>query len=316
MDLFKYAYEDNVAYLQTHLESVHIKDPKGKSLLHYAVLGSSHDVIDYLLNQDIDVNLQDQTGETAIFDCARKGKLIVAKKLIQRYAKLDIKNNKGETLFHLAAHKGDISFIKLLIEMSANPNELTNEDKLPIHYAILAGHVEVVNFLIDYTKQSWFYLDAYQNSFLHYACRTTNKDMVRLFLNKDLDPNALNTHFETPLFNIIRYSSKDILIHYLNQDAFIDIYNRRFETPMTLAKVLDQKEFYEILNEFKLSPAYQRLIEQQALTIYVLNRDHNKLKQLIDQGYGLKKDRLKKTALDYANQYKMSICINLLRPLI
>src|SRR5690554_553950 len=140
MDIFKLALDNNLASLQSNLDSVSIKDSRGKSLLHHAILGSANDVIDFLLNRDIDVNISDQSGETPLFDCAREGKVKRAKKLIAQYANINLKNNRGETALHLAAHKGDFDFVKLLVENGAILNQKTQSDRLPVHYAILAGH--------------------------------------------------------------------------------------------------------------------------------------------------------------------------------
>ncbi|MFA5692061.1 MAG: ankyrin repeat domain-containing protein [Acholeplasmataceae bacterium] len=314
MDLFKLALDNNLASLQSNLDSIGIKDSRGKSLLHHAVLGSANDVIDFLLNQDIDVNITDQSGETSLFDCARKGKVKIATKLITKYANINLKNNRGETILHLAAHKGDFDFVKLLVENGANLNEKTQSDRLPVHYAILAGHVHLINYLMETSNQSWFYLDENQNSFLHYAAKTTNPEMVKLFLNNDLDPNGLNSQFETPLFNAVRQGTKETVLELLKKDSFINLINRRYEGPIVLAKINDQKEILDLLKDWVKRPEYLELLNAQSLTIAVLNRDYSGLKQLLEQGKRLKKDRLKQTAYDYANKYKLQVCVNLLRP--
>lgn len=314
MDLFKFAFENDISNLQSGLDFIGVKDPRGKSLLHYAVLGSALDVIDYLLSQDMDVNMADQLGETALFDCARKGKLLIAKKLLEKFAKIDIQNSRNETVLHLACHKGDEDMVRLFVEKGANLHAKTTEDRLPIHYAILAGQTHLIPYLMEVSKLSWLYADSNSNSFLHYAARTTNLAMIELFLEQQLDPNALNDHFETPLFSAVKYGTKDTVSSLLKADAYIDLMNRRYETPILLARLNDQTEIAELLKEWSSTPNYAKLLDNQSLTVAVLNRDYNRLRQLLEQGNRLKKDRLKQTALDYANKYKLSVCINLLRP--
>ncbi|WP_162146799.1 ankyrin repeat domain-containing protein [Acholeplasma granularum] len=316
MDLFKYAFNNDVSSLQASIDHINIKDQRGKTLLHHAVLGSANDVIDYLLNQDIDINIVDQMGESAIFDCARKAKLNIAKKLLAKFAKVDLKNNKEETLLHLAAHKGNLDMIQLLVEHGGNLMSLTLEDKLPIHYAILAGHLAVVDYMMENSKLSYFHLDSHKNSFLHYATRTTNIQLIEYFINQKLDTNLLNDYFETPLFNAVRFSTKEVILLLLKYDAYIDIMNRRYETPYILAKLDRNDDITDLLNEWKKSPYYTKLITEQSLTIAVLNRDDKKLRHLIESGQKLKKDRYKKDAFDYATFYKLTPYINLLRVFI
>ena len=314
MDLFKLAFDNDISSLQSNLDFIGVKDPKGKNLLHYAVLGSAYDVVDYLISQDMDVNMTDQLGESALFDCARKGKLLIAKKLLGKFAKVDLLNNRNETVLHLACHKGNLDMVKLFIEAGANPLSKTTEDRLPIHYAIMAGHVDLINYLMEVSKLSWFYQDEASNSFLHYAAKTTSLSMVDLFLNQNLDPNQLNDQFETPLFNAVRFGTKDTVLRLLKVDAYIDLINRRYETPIMLARLSDHQDIVRTLEEWKNSPYYAKLVDNQNLTLAVLNRDYNKLRQLLESGARLKKDRLKLTALDYATKYKLQVCINLLRP--
>ncbi len=315
MELFTKAMENDLSYITEHVESLSIVDAKGKTLLHYAVLGSAFDVIEYLLNQDINVNKADYQGETALFDCARKGKLKIAKMLLYKYANTKVLNDRNESLLHLAAHKGDMDLIMLLIENGVPLDVKTSDGKLPIHYAILAGHVHLIPFFIETSKLSWFYTDTYQNTFLHYAAQTTNPFLIELFLDQNLDPNALNDQFESPLFMAARYGTIETTMKLLKADAYIDIGNRRFETPLAIAKFYEQQAILTCLKEWREKPEYQRLINEQALTLSVLNRDHIQLKTHIQSGNRMIKDRLKLTALDYAVKYKLTVCISLLRSL-
>ena len=41
--------------------------------MHYATRTSAKEVISYLLENDVDVNIIDNSGETPLFDCAKKG---------------------------------------------------------------------------------------------------------------------------------------------------------------------------------------------------------------------------------------------------
>ncbi len=313
MSIFMKAAENDLEFVKlnfTHLEMV---DERKKSLLHYAVLGSAMDVIHYLLDMDINVNLIDEHGETPLFDCARKGKLEIAKLLLTKFANVNLENRIGELPIHLAAFKGNMDMIKLLIESGSFLNKKTQEDRLPVHYAIAGGRVDVVPFLLKESKQSWFMKDTYGNSLLHHAAKTSNVQMLDLLLNQNLDPNALNSQFETPIFNAVRFGTIETLRLLLASDAYVDIHNRRFETPVDTAMIFDKQDVIKYLQEYMATPKYERLVQKQALSIAVLNRDHVYLRKLIEKATPMKKDRLQKTALDYAKEYNLGLCVNLLR---
>jgi uncharacterized protein len=313
VSIFLKATENNLEYVKLHMTHVEMVDEKKKSLLHYAVLGSAMDVIYYLLDQDINVNLSDAHRETPLFDCARKGKLDIAKLLITKFANVNVENRQSELPIHLAAHKGDNQMIKLLIETGSYLNKKTVEDKLPIHYAIAGGRAETIPYLLKESKQSWFVKDTYGNTLLHHATKTASVQVLDLLLNQNLDPNALNDQFESPIFNAVRFGTVETVRLLLASDAYIDIHNRRFETPLDTAMIYDKPDILKYLNEYMITPKYERLVQKQALSLAVLNRDHVYLRKLIEKETPMKKDRLQKTALDYAKEYNLGLCVGLLR---
>ncbi len=315
MDIFEKATENNLEYVKLHMTHLEMVDDKKKSLLHYAVTGSAMDVIKYLLNQDINVNLADQYGETPLFDCARKGKVQIAKRLIEKFANVNVENRQGELPIHLASFKGDLDMIKLLIESGSFMNKQTKEDKYPVHYAIAGGRYDVIDFLIKKSNQYYSMRDAHGNTLLHHAAKTSNVQMIDMLLNQNLDPNALNDHFETPIFNAVRFGTVETIRLLLASDAYIDIKNRRFETPLDTAMIFNKVDNLAYISDYMTTPKYERLAEKQALSIAVLNRDHIYLRKLIERQIPMKKDRLNKTALDYAKQYHLALCVGMLRDL-
>ncbi len=294
----------------THLEMI---DEKHKSLLHYAVTGNAMDVITYLLDLNISVNLKDQYGETPLFDCVRKGKLHIAKLLISKFANVNVENRHKETPIHLAAAKGELDMIKLLVESGAFLNKETQEGRLPIHYAILAGQIDMIDYILKISHQSFDLKDAYGNTLLHHATKTSNVNLIQMLLDKKLDPNALNDLFETPIFNAIRFGTIDTVKVLLNYDAYLDVKNRRYETPIDTALIFNKHDMIDYLNDYTQTPKYENLAKKQALIIAVLNRDHIYLRKLIERQVPIKKDRLNKTAMDYAKLYRLNLCVNILR---
>ncbi|HOI85686.1 MAG TPA: ankyrin repeat domain-containing protein [Acholeplasmataceae bacterium] len=313
MSIFMKAAENDLEFVKLNMSHIDMVDEKKKSLLHYAVLGSAMDVIHYLLDMDININLADDHGETALFDCARKAKLDIAKLLMNKFASVNVENRVGELPIHLAAFKGDMDMIKLLIESGSYLNKKTQEDKLPVHYAIAGGRADVIPFLLKEGKQNWFIRDTYGNSLLHHAAKTSNVQIIDMLLNQNLDPNALNSQFETPIFNAVRFGTIETIRLLLTADAYIDIHNRRYETPIDTAMIFDKQDVLKYLQEYMITPKYERLVQKQALSIAVLNRDHVYLRKLIERDTPMKKDRLQKTALDYAKEYNLGLCVNLLR---
>jgi len=303
---------NEVKQYMTHLE---MTDENHKSLLHYAVAGSAHDVIRYLLDLNISVNMIDQYGETPLFDCARKAKINIAKLLISKYAQVNIENRRQESPIHLASFKGNLDMIKLLVESGAFLNKETQDGLLPIHYAIAGGQTHAIEYLLKISHQSYHLKDSHGQSLLHHATKTSNVEMIKKLLESGLDVNGLNDVFETPIFNAVRFSTLESVKLLLSFDALLDVKNRRFETPLDIAKIFNKYDMIDFLSEYLETPTYQNLVKNQLLTIAVLNRDHIYLRKLVEQQHRLKKDRYNKTALDYAKTYRLNLCVNILRDL-
>lgn len=306
MTIFERAMINDFKYFKELEYDPDLKDESGKSLLHYAVLGSSFEVINELIKVGANVNILDLEGETPLFDCARKAKVEIAKILIINYAKVNLTNNKGETPFHLASSKGDKTFIQLLVENNALANVLTNNKQYPVHYAILAGKIDIIKTLLSLSNQSFLLFDEKKNSLLHYATQTTNDLMIYFLISEGLNPNLLNDNYETPLFNAVRFGTKETVTALLNNDAYIDIKNRHKESPEEYALVYNRYELQTLLVNYQMLPKYERLLRNQAITVATLNRDLQLVLKLLNNSKAMRYDKYNFSALDYAKMYNFT----------
>ena len=66
MDAFDSIYSNNLMSLKEYLETgdINIKNERGMSLLHYAIIFNNSDVFDLLLDNYIDINIKDRQGNT------------------------------------------------------------------------------------------------------------------------------------------------------------------------------------------------------------------------------------------------------------
>lgn len=313
MTIFEKAMINDYNYFKTNDYDVNIQDELGKSLLHYAVLGSSIDVVNELIKKGVKIDLLDNENETAFFDCARKAKFEIAKILINNSTDLNISNLNNETSFHLASAKGDKKFIQLLVENGINTNTKTITNKLPIHYAILAGQIDVIKYLLKINNQSFLLLDENNNSLLHYAAQTTNDLMIYFLISEGLNPNLLNNKYETPLFNAIRFGTKETVNALLSNDAYIDLVNINQETAIDYCHIYERYDIETLLTNFMMLPKYERLYNKQILSILTISRNYTELKKMSNKVIILRNDKYNYTALDYAKLYNFKEAIDILK---
>lgn len=105
--------------LKTHLSKKPVLITETEvSVIHFAALGKSSTVLDYLL-----------------------------KRLPNFHTRLQ--NLNGETPLHWAARSGNVRNVSSLINKHANPNILDYDGNSVLHFAIEVGDYEIVKFLVD-----------------------------------------------------------------------------------------------------------------------------------------------------------------------
>lgn len=108
----------------------------------YAKVGNS-DGLEEL--SKIDVNKQDDLGNTALHWAASGNHLDCVKYLVEkRKAKVNSANLNGDTPLHTASWKGSLSVVQYLCEKEADLNLKNKDKKRPVD---LARHLEVKSLL-------------------------------------------------------------------------------------------------------------------------------------------------------------------------
>lgn len=137
-----------------------------------------------LLETDININIKDDDGYTALTHSVYGGYLKCVKLLIKKGANVNIKDNNGYTALMEATTHGYIEIVKFLLENDADPNIRDNK---------------------GYTA-------------LMIAADTENPEIVKVLLEKGADPNIINNQYNTTALKIV----SDI-IHVASSDPILKI---------------------------------------------------------------------------------------------
>jgi ankyrin repeat protein len=99
--------------------SINYQDEYEDSILHNAVKYKKIEIVEYLLENGADVNIEENDGQTPLFNAAihnNDGDMTITKLLLKKGANINHKDNDGKTPLILASTYGNIEFVKILLK--------------------------------------------------------------------------------------------------------------------------------------------------------------------------------------------------------
>ena len=103
-----------------------------------------------LLEKGVDVNANNNYGETALITASRYGHIDLVKLLFENGADVHLKNKFGETALHSACFGGYINIVEILLKNGAIVNAKDNHNWTALQLASENGHEEIVKMLLAY----------------------------------------------------------------------------------------------------------------------------------------------------------------------
>ena len=130
--------------------------PKSSAVLAMAVKANFLDIVRLLIDAEVDINYQDQQGETALHVAARYGHDACAKSLLEgsplQKAKTELTEyTYGWTPLFIASVDGNAGVVELLIEVGADADRIDSSGWTAKEHASLRGHIEIARLLAEVT---------------------------------------------------------------------------------------------------------------------------------------------------------------------
>jgi ankyrin repeat protein len=146
-------HKDMVEFLISHGAHVNAKTSRGWTPLMGA---QSTDIVRLLLVNDAPVNMNTETGVTALHVAVNRGNTEAVKLLLDYRANVNAKcpsthgGWEGWTPFHVACRKGNLDIVGLLLAHVADVNAKSDKGDTPLSLARKNQHAEVVELLLKH----------------------------------------------------------------------------------------------------------------------------------------------------------------------
>ena len=150
--LYRTACQGNLARLDSMLKnasSIDLKDPNGKSLMHWAVACKEKTIFDYLVERGININGEDDQRKTPMHVAVRFGNQKYFDLLVNLQPNADWINRYGASLLEQAVLNRDSAFIEKLIESGIDVNSKNDRGSTALEISKRIGAKDVSKFLLS-----------------------------------------------------------------------------------------------------------------------------------------------------------------------
>lgn len=196
-----------------------------------------------LIENGTDIDIQNENGETALFEAINNRNPELVQLLVNAGAGLEIRETQyGRTPLVQAIQGQELSVLKILLDAGC----IINEEYSPLFTAISVGSVEIFNLLLDY-KADPEAVDKYNSSLLFSACHYGRINIINKLILSGADVNHENINGWTPLIRAVCSRKIEAVKRLLEEDIHINHKNREGDAAVAHAIRNDDADILKLL---------------------------------------------------------------------
>lgn len=216
---------------------------KGRNPLHAIAYKSDNIAIfSYFIKKGVDINLQDNGGDTPFMNAANSNDLKVVQFLSDYVKDINLKDENGRTALAMAVNRNTVDVVDLLIKKEADVKTIDKEGNSLAYYLLNTFKVkdsEVFEAKLKLLKANGLSVNQSQNNgntLLHIATQKNNIELLKCLSSFGIAINSKNDEGYTALhIAAMKAHNDEILKHLLSQGANKDIKTEFEETVLDLA---------------------------------------------------------------------------------
>ncbi|XP_051872806.1 inversin isoform X4 [Pristis pectinata] len=199
---------------------INMADKYGGTALHAAVLAGHVSTVKLLLEHGAQVDAMDVMKHTPLFRACEMGHKEVIQTLIEGGGRVDLLDQDGHSPLHWAALGGNADVCQILIQNLINPNVQDFAGRTPLQCAAYGGYINCMAVLME-NKADPNIQDKEGRTALHWSCNNGYLDAVKLLLGYNAFPNHMETNEErfTPLDYALLGEHQEVIQYMLEHGA-------------------------------------------------------------------------------------------------
>jgi ankyrin repeat protein len=234
-----FGHEKIARWLIDNGANIHQKDDVGRDALIIASwIGHNEKILELLIDNGADVNQKDNEGETALIRASSSGNIEHVKVLLNKGADINVVNDKKVGALYYAFLGKNKDIFNYLIEKGI---DTSRDDAENILYSIMLGD-DNKDLAIKLIEKG---VGCKDSACLILASEKGFTDIVKLFLEKDVDVNAKNSFGKTPLMEAACNEHREIVELLIANGADIEATTRIGVNVLTTASV--KREMKEMI---------------------------------------------------------------------
>ncbi len=289
--------KDNVVRLHKAGADLNMKH-NSSTLLMLAISKDLSDVAGYLLDNNVDVNIRNNVGRTAVSFAVHQGNMNVLRALEKHGADFLIVDENGDSLLNIVSDCSDariqVEMTQFLIDKGVEIDMVNNDGKTPLSKAVENSNEAVVQLLVQNGADINRFNKKGLTPFL-IAARAKDTQMMRCLVEAGADVNAYDFDGMTAL---MRAAERDD-IHQLTQllELGADVYLKNSKEETALDVIERVKGNYSSRGKacIRILKEYMENTEEVVITTPIQTQSgriefnpkrrysRNKLKSVVDQ---------------------------------
>lgn len=188
--------------------------PEGTPAIWSAAFRNETEILQYLIDNDADIDARNANRTTAAYVAAQNGYLEALELLIEAGADLNMRSKWSSTILGVAAQQGQVGIVERVLEedVQASINAPTDEEgQTPLWVASHDNHLEIVQLLLDQNAS----IDARDwrgCSPLWAAAQEGNYAVVNELLSRGANANLTNQEGRTALHAAAAFCHSNVAI--------------------------------------------------------------------------------------------------------